>query len=175
MTIRFENLKKTLSERIFPVYLIEGEDAFFRERAVSAIKAAVLKEPDLNLTRRDGAEVKAEPDKMLMDLRSFPFMSDYRVVEVREWQPTATELKGELKKYLENPVNESVLIVVNKGKCEALKKFDSVCVVDCSKADLEIITKYLRYKANKAQLIISNTVCRMIAEYSLYDMAKIDS
>ena len=75
MIIRFENLKKSLAETIYPVYLIEGEDAFFRERAVDSIKQAALKEPDFNYTRFSGADVKAEPDKLLMDLRSFPFMS----------------------------------------------------------------------------------------------------
>lgn len=174
MIIRFENLKKSLAEAIYPVYLIEGEDAFFRERAVASIKQAALKEPDFNYTRFNGSDIKAEPDKLLMDLRSFPFMSDYRVVEVSDWQPTAAELKGDIKKYFEDPVKESVLVIVNKGKCEALKKFEKIVVVDCGKADLDMIIKYVRFKAGKAELIISNTAAKMIADYSLYDMSKID-
>ena len=174
MNVRFENLKKSLSEGVCPVYLIEGEDSFFRARAVETIKKAVLSEPDLNLSRFAGADIKADAGKFIMDLRSFPFMSEYRVVEVSEWQPTAAEIKGEIKDYLSSPNEQTVLIVVNKGKCDNLKKFDCVCVVDCSKADLDIIIKYVRYKASLSNLIVSNSTCRKIAEYCLYDMAKID-
>ena len=174
MNIRFENLKKSIAERIFPVYLIEGEDSFFRARAVELIKQAILKEPDFNLTRYEGERLKGNADALVMDLRSIPFMSDYRVVEVSDWQPNATEIKGEIKNYLQSPCAESVLIVVNKGKCESLKKFECVCVVDCAKADMPVIIKYIRYKATKANLIIADSTARMIIEYSLFDMAKID-
>lgn len=173
-SIRFENLKQSLKETVFPVYLVEGEDAFFRSRSVELIKKAVLSEPDLNLSRFDGAQIKADVGQLIMDLRSFPFMSEYRVVEVVDWQPTVADIKGEIKDYLSAPNDKAVLIVVNKAKCENLKKFDGVCVVDCSKADLDVITKYIRYKATAAKLIVSNSVCRKIAEYCLYDMSKID-
>ena len=173
-SIRFENLKQSLKETVFPVYLVEGEDSFFRSRSVELIKKAVLSEPDLNLSRFDGAQIKADAGQLIMDLRSFPFMSEYRVVEVVDWQPTVAEIKGEIKDYLSAPNDKAVLIVVNKAKCENLKKFDGVCVVDCSKADLDVITKYIRYKATSAKLIVSNSVCRKIAEYCLYDMSKID-
>lgn len=174
MIIRFENLKKSLAEKIMPVYLIEGEDAFFRARAAEYIKNAALQEPDLNLSRYEGGFVKSDPDKIVLDLRSFPFMSEYRVVEVSDWQPTASELKGDLKKYLSEPNGQSVLIIVNSGKCESLKKFDSVCVVDCGKADIRLIISYIRHKATAARLIINDTTCKKIAEYCLLDMAKID-
>ena len=177
MTIAFENLKKSLTEKVWPVYLIEGEDGFFRERASKLIKDATLSEPSLNYTRLEGADVKTSGagDKLLMDLRAFPFMSDYRVIEVFDWQPTATELKVGFKEYFDNPNETSVLIVVNEGKAEALKKFECVCVVDCKKADLPLVIRYIRMKAGKNQLIVSNSTCKKIAEYTLYDMAKIDS
>ena len=174
MNIAFENLKRNLSEKIYPVYLIEGEDGFFRDRAAKLIKDAALKEPSLNYTRMDGSDVKASGEKLLMDLRAFPFMSDYRVIEVFDWSPTAAELKGEFKEYFSDPNETSVLIVSNTVKAEALKKFDCVCVVNCQKGDISLITRYIRSKASKEKLIISNSVCKMIADYTLFDMAKID-
>ena len=175
MTVAFENLKNSLSERVYPVYLIEGEDGFFRDRASAIIKGATLKEPALNYTRMEGSDIKTSQEKLLMDLGAFPFMSDYRVIEVFDWQPTAAELKGGFKEYFENPNETSVLIVVNTGRAEALKKFDCVCVVDCRKADISLITRYIRSKASKSNLIISNSTCKMIADFTLFDMARIDS
>ena len=175
MNIAFENLKKSLTEKIYPVYLVEGEDGFFRDRASKLIKDATLSEPSLNYSRAEGADLKTAADKFIMDLRAFPFMSDYRVMEVFDWQPTAAELRGGLKEYFTTPNETSVLIVVNERKTEALKKFDCVCVVDCKKADLPLVTRYIRSKTNKANLIISNSTCKKIAEYTLFDMAKIDT
>ena len=172
--MRFENLKKSLTESISPVYLIEGEDAFFRERASELIKKATLKEPDINYTRFSGADLKVDTDKLLMDMHSFPFMSEYRVVEVFDWQPTAAEIKGSLKAYFDSPDPTTVLIIVNKAKSDNLKKQNNVCLVECNKADLDLITRYIRSKALAEKLIVSNSVCKKIADYSLNDMAKID-
>ena len=39
----------------YPVYLFEGEDAFFRQRGLDLVKAKYLSEPDLNLTNYESA------------------------------------------------------------------------------------------------------------------------
>lgn len=173
--MKFQDLKNSLQEQIFPIYLIEGEDAFFRNRAVALIKEACLSEPDFNYTRFLGNEIKGQYDELLSAVRSFPFMSEKRVVEVIDFNPTATDLKDKaLLEYLKNPEDTTVLIIVNKEKCESLKKLSSVTVVDCQKAGEEVITKYIRAKMTKANLIISTSVCKKIIEYCLSDMSKID-
>ncbi len=173
--MKFQDLKNSLAEQIFPIYLVEGEDAFFRNRAVALIKEACLTEPDFNYTRFVGSEIKGQYDSLLSAVRIFPFMSEKRVVEVIDFNPTATDLKDKaLLEYLKSPEDTTVLIIVNKSKCDALKKFPSVTLVDCQKADSDVIAKYIRAKATKAKLIISSSVCQKIIDYSLSDMSKID-
>ena len=174
--MKFEQLKQSLKEKIEAVYLIEGEEIFFRTRAVEMIKAACLSEPDLNLTKTTGADIKSDgTDALIMSLKSVPFMSEKRVVEVTEWYPTAQELKDKfLKEYFSAPDETSVLIIINEKSADQLKKISSVTVVECARADEQLITRYIRSKATKANLIISASVCAKIIDCCQCDLVKID-
>ena len=111
--MKFEQLKQSLKEKVEAIYLIEGEETFFRLRATEMIKDACLSEPSLNYTKIYGADVKASgTDSLIMSLNSVPFMSEKRVVEVVEWYPTAQDIKDKyLKEYFSAPVDTSVLII----------------------------------------------------------------
>ncbi len=172
--MKFENLKSSLKEEIYPIYLLEGEEDFFRERGEEIIKNAAISEPQLNFASFDGTFVKQGVDNLVNLLSSCPFMSERRAITVREWYPTAQELKGAIKNYLEKPFDTSVLIIVNSKKCEALKKFKNVTTVDCSRGSIELITKFIRAACSKENLIISTSTCKLIAEYCLYDMTRIN-
>ena len=174
--MKFELLKQSLKTNIANVYLVEGVETFFRMRSVEMIKSACLSEPDLNYTRITGAELKAEgADKLIMSVNSFPFMSDKRVVEIAEWYPTAADLKDKaLKEYFSAPTETTVLIVVNERSSDQLKKISSVTLVECDRADDQLIMKYIRSKATKAGLIVSSSVAQKIIDYCQSDLVKID-
>lgn len=158
-----------------PIYLLEGEEVFFRERAEDLIKSVAVQEPQLNFATFDGSFVKQGTDNLLSLLSSCPFMSEKRAITLREWYPTAQDLKDKaLKSYFDNPYDTSVLIIDNSKKCEALKKISSVTLVDCQKGSLDLISKYIRSKCSKENLIISSTTCKLIAEFCLYDMTRIN-
>ena len=92
--MRIEELKGSLSENLFPIYLVEGEDAYFRELAIKTLQNKFLSNPDLNLNTFEGSEVKADPSAMIEALLQYPFMSEKRVIIVREYLPSATDLKN---------------------------------------------------------------------------------
>ncbi len=172
--MKFEDLKNSLKENIYPIYLLEGEEVFFREKSEEIIKSAAICEPQLNFASFDGSVLKQGTDELVNLLSSCPFMSERRLITVHEWYPTAQDLKAKsIKNYLENPYDTSVFVIDNSKKCEALKKFKSVTVVDCQRATLELITKYVRSRCTKENLIISTSTCKLIAEYCLYDMTRI--
>ena len=174
--MKFELLKQSIKEKVEPVYLIEGEETFFRMRASEMIKAACLSEPGLNYTRLTGADIKSAGfDSLIMSLRSYPFMSEKRVVEIADWYPTAAELKDKtLKEYFSDPTDTSVLIVLNEKPADQLKKMPSVTLVECARADEQLITRYIRSKTNKFSLIVSSAVCSKIIDYCQSDLVKID-
>ncbi len=174
--MKFDQLKNSLKEEISSVYLLEGEEAFFRERGEDLIKNAVMQEPELNYARFEGSTFKQTGfEALVSSLACCPFMSEKRVITVTEWYPTQQDLKdASLKAYFEAPFDTAVLIIINSKKCEALKKLSSVNLVDCARATGELVSKYIRSKTNKAQLIISTKVCQLLQEYCQNDMTRID-
>lgn len=174
--MKFRDLKKSLAENLQAVYLIEGEDAFLRENALRLIKERGLQEPDLNLTNLSGQEIKQDPELFLTAVQSYPFMSDKRYVVVRDYNPTATELKSKvIKRVFQEPIDTSVIVIINSEKCEALKKLEFVTVVDCNKADAPLITSFIRNKALKSGVVVSNEAINLLLEYCSMDLTRINS
>ena len=175
--MKFENLKQSLTGGVAPIYVIEGNEPFFKTRAVEMIKAACLSEPSLNFTRFTGADIKEQGLSALsVAIRSCPFMSDKRVVEVVDWYPTATDAKSkDFKDLFSGAIDTSVLIVVNEKPCDVFKKLGAVTVIECDQASDELITRYIRSKTNKAKVIISTSVCSKIIAYCKRDLTRIDA
>lgn len=169
-----DELRSSLEKNIAPIYLIEGEDAYLRESAVKIIENKVLTAPELNLNVFDGSEVRQKPDDMVSALMQYPFMSEKRVVLVRDYTPTALDLKNKaLSAYFEKPADTSVLIIVNSSACAALSKFKSVVKVDCKKAELKDIVRYIQLILKKDKLIITTKNAELIAEYCKFEMTRI--
>ena len=172
--MRFEELKQSLKEEVFPVYLLEGEDGFFRARGTELIKNRCLSEPSLNFTKVEGTTLKTGLDSIIADLKICPFMSEKRVVEVSEWYPTAADLKQKsVKQYFDEPSDTSVLIIVNSSTSDALKKLKNVTTVECKKADESVICRYIKAQTAKAGVSVTQSVCSKIAEYCLCDMTRV--
>ena len=56
--MKFTQLKDDIKEGARSIYLIEGDDAYFRQKAEEQLKAAFLQMPELNFTTFDGAQYK---------------------------------------------------------------------------------------------------------------------
>ncbi len=172
--MKFSELKKSITTGINPIYYVEGEDAFLRESSLNVLKRAYLVEPDFNLNNFLGSELKQDLEVFLTAVRSYPFMGDKRFVVVREYYPTAQELKNKNLSSVFSEVEETtVLIIVNQSKCEALKKQPNVTFVDCSKLDAVSISKYIRNESLKQNIIVDNSAVDKIIDYTSYDMTKI--
>lgn len=156
----------------FSVYLFEGEDVFFRERGLTLLKNKFLSNPELNLVCFNG---DVEVADLVASLEGYPFMSKKRVTVVKEFYPKQEHLKSGLKNYLENPLETSVLAILNEKPCEALKKFESVAVVECKKADASLIIKWIKAECIKSNVAISGETCGLIGEFCLHDMTRIES
>lgn len=169
----FRDLKKSLNEKVENVYLIYGDDAFFRENAVKLIKARALSEPDLNLTNLTGQEIKADYEVLYSATQSYPFMSERRYVVVRDFAPTATDLKNKvLKRVFEELPETTVLIIVNEKSVEPLAKKENVVLVDCKK-DRTLVLDWVQRTAKKHGVIISSSTVSMLSEYCGDDMSRI--
>ena len=168
----FSELKKSLDngER-FSVYLVEGEERYFRALALETLKSALISEPSLNVSVFDGDA--AETDDALASLSALPFMSKLRMTVIKEFYPTAAALKGGMRAFLEHPTETSVLVIVNEKPHEVFKKFPSVCTVACKTAEVPVIARWIKATAKNAEVTVSDGVCAKIAEYCLSDMTRV--
>ena len=172
--MKYSELKRSLANGIEPVYILTGSDDFLRNYAVSLIKDRCVSMPDLNFASVDGENMSVAAESVYTSLVSFPFMSDKRMVVLKEYYPTADELKKNgLAEYLKNPSETSVLAFNNRKDCRALEKAGAV-TVDCN-PDMALCVGWICNEAKKNSLSVSPAVAGKIAEYSLLDFTKINS
>ncbi len=170
--MKFTEFKNALEGgKDFSVVQIAGEDAFFRERAATLLKNRFVTEPVVNAASFDGGSFSMQ--ELLSSLSAYPFMSEKRLTLIREFYPKAETLKKDLKKYLENPSADSLFLIVNEKPCEALNKFKSVEQVDCGKADLSVIVRWIRGRAGEDGVSIDGETAGLIAEFCQSDMTRI--
>lgn len=156
----------------FSVYLFEGEDVFFRERGLKLLKNKFIENPELNLVTLDG---ESSVGDLTASLNGYPFMSSKRMTVVKEFYPKQDYFKGGLKEYLENPSDCSILAILNEKPCESLKKYSSVAVVDCAKADVSLLVKWIKAECGRVGVSISGETAKTLAEYCSLDMTRIET
>ena len=171
--MKFKELKRSLIEKVEPIYLVCGEDAFFVERSLKLICDACLKMPEINFTRFENTIVKENFDKLNSALMSFPFMSEKRVVLIKEFYPSAAEISL-IEPYFKKPVESTVFVICNVSKSDQLKKLPNVTFVDCSKGDEALVNAWIRNEIKINGLTVTDGAVRKINSYCLSDMTRIN-
>ena len=177
--MKYVDFKKFTDEHgAQPVYVFEGEEVYFREKGEALLKSRFVQEPTLDYSSFDGASLKGEKMKALVDaVNSFPFVSERRLVKVSEFYPTEKEYDAYLKPLFENPPVASSLLIVNgsKGKTgtAAFAKKPNVTFVDCGRADEETIKKWIYLTCKKSGVYADGITCGKLASYCVFDMSRI--
>lgn len=179
--MKFTDFKKHLQTAgAGSIYLLDGEDAYFRDKALSMLRAGIV-EPQLNATSFSGAELKGEKIRALSDaVYTLPFLSEKRLVSVTDFYPSEKEYELYLKPLFEKPVETSILVIVNgggggkpkAGACDWKKK-PNVIAVDCSRADEETVTKWAYLTMKQAGVASDGGACGAVARYCNCDMARV--
>lgn len=173
IVVKYIEFKNQLEDgRAYPVYLFEGEDAFFRERGYSLVKNKFVSQPELNLAIFDGEPTVGD---LVASLNGYPFMSEKRMTVLKEFYPKQDYLRNGLKSYLDSPSDSGVLVILNEKPHEALKKFECVCVVDCAKADSQLLVRWIKAECNKSGVSIDGETAKALSEYCLSDMTRIEN
>lgn len=154
------------------IYLFEGEDVFFSNKGISLLKDTFVTEPELNFTVFSGDVTEKD---LFSALSSYPFLSQKRITVIKEFYPNKDFLSGSIKEYFDNPFSNSLLIIQNLKTSDVLKKFPSVTVVDCSKADAQVIISWIKNQGKENGVIFPDSSARLICEYCLSDMTRIST
>ncbi|MDE5943260.1 MAG: DNA polymerase III subunit delta [Clostridia bacterium] len=174
--MKFTELKNDIAAGAKGIYLLEGDDAYFRMKGEELIKSAFLQMPELNFSTLDGENLKgARLTDLTSAVQAVPFMSEKRIVKVTSLYPTESEYDTYLKKTFEKFPPDSILIIVNteSKKGVDLKRKGCITYVDCGRADEESVAKWAYLTFKRAGISASVDVCNTIASYCLCNMSRV--
>ena len=174
--MKFTQLKDDIKEGARSIYLIEGDDAYFRQKAEEQLKAAFLQMPELNFSTFDGGQYKgAALTEITSALSAYPFMSEKRLVKISDFYPTEADFEKYLKPVFENFPDTTVLLIVNpqSKKGVDLKRKKCITYIDCNKSDRETVAKWAYLTMKRANVASTVEACEAVADYCLCDMARV--
>jgi DNA polymerase-3 subunit delta len=174
----FDQIIDKLKNKIYyPVYFLTGEEAYYIDEISDYIEKNVLSETEKEFNQtviygRDTTVVS-----VVSAAKRYPMMANYQVVIIKEAQDI--QKIEELDKYLENPLQSTLLVInykykkIDKRKTFA-KLIEKKCVLFESKKlyDNQVqewITQYVSQKGYR----ITPKATSMLAEYLGTDLGKI--
>ena len=176
--MKFVQLARSLKEEgLAPIYLVEGDEAYFRDHAVRAIREACgIMQPTLNDVRYEGETVKGDRLSALSaELQTLPFFDAKRLVRLYEFYPTEREWEQFLKPYVAAPCETTVLVIVNAGGGKRgvdLKRRSGITYVDCSKEEPEMLARWLYGVCKRAGVTIDGDAASLMVQYCNFDAAR---
>ncbi len=172
MGIGLEDLKNSVNNgSCYPVYVFCGEDAYIKSEGIKFLKNKFIAEPSLNFSVIDNDNFSLSD--VIVELKSFPFMSERRAVLISEFYPEKTDLKA-FNEYLNDPIATSFLIINNERPFEAFNN-DNILTVDANNKDSFKITRFIIEECKKNNVYIDNESASLLLEYCLSDLMLINN
>jgi DNA polymerase-3 subunit delta len=158
---------------IAPIYLIVGEEAWLREQALAAIKAAALGPEDagVGVFNQDlvyGDETDAR--ELLGLCETLPVFAERRLVVVRDVGALRAKETERLLPYLQAPVETTSLVLTGEKVDGRVKFFQALkaaaVTVDCSPLDARSVPAWLQEQAQSLGLRLDDAACEALLEAS---------
>lgn len=158
-----KTLKSRLSKSVKPCYLIEGDDIYLFDRAISMLKkTANLQLEEFNFAIFDDENYDI---KSLLDAcEVMPMGDEKRVILLKNITKVSENDKKELEKYLKSPLESTLLIISDfYEKFASLKNFCEF--VDCHRLDRSTATAVIVNELSKRGKQISGEACATLLDY----------
>ena len=174
--MKFEELKRSLSQGIDSFYIINGKDGYLRQKAQEMIEnKAVPTLKDINITRYNDDNYNL--DAILSDLDAMPMMADNRVVVLKDITMRSTSDSAFILKKLESKQKTNSILIINDGLGQNwfknLTKYATI--VDCSPLDEVMLRKIALKSFQDNQVNISIDALQALIQYCSADLLKINN
>ncbi|MDR2634771.1 MAG: DNA polymerase III subunit delta [Clostridiales bacterium] len=179
-TLTLPRLSAAVRENnIAPLYVVKGEDAYFKSRAVEIIKGIVPS--DFAVMNISSYETRPDVYELINALSTEPLFSAWRVVTVGSWQDKAlmSKDKSALFKFLSNPPDFSVLVVTDDSDIfsEMLRKDEAAAkkavMVDCKKAERADVIDWIKIKGARAGVLFEDAAAARLADFTKGVMTRV--
>jgi DNA polymerase-3 subunit delta len=173
--MKFEELKKSLLEKVANAYMLKGVDEFLLSSSYNLIyKYSAIEMPDLNLIKFSEGIIDCADAIRALD--TMPVFSEKKLVYMDLRMSRKSELKNykDLDSYLKNP-NQLSILVVNIGDNDDIDVFDKTNfqIVDCNKLDYSIVALKIKTTIAKKNKTIDDKAIKLLSDYCISDLSKI--
>lgn len=177
-----EAVAQARNERLFPVYLLAGEERLIRDQVVEELRKSALGRgvPEFNEDKFTAGEVSAET--VIAAARTVPLMANRRFVVVRaaeRWDtPDAASPSDAIAAYASAPCNSTCLVVV-ASKVDGRRKLTQVArregfFVACDPIDPRALPGWITSRFAAKGHSIDRSVAELLAALTGPDLSSVD-
>ena len=171
--MKFIELKKHLQNQLDNIYLIEGDDRFVVNNALSQIESKInLNMPDVNRIVIESDKNVAE--ELMFQLESFPFGDEKKVVIVKGAE--SKDVFKRIEPVIQKMPEYIVLLFVSYGENTLTKQLKKYAThIDCSKLDPKTIASWILARVKKAGKEIEEGALNNVILFTNMNMARIET
>ena len=131
--MQFVDFKKSLLNKIEPIYIISGKELYLIENALNnLISACNITLPELNLAYVDA---NITLDEIFTQCETLPFCSEKRIIIAKDYPLNANNNLSKLENYLSNANSTTCLIFTNIQLIESKK----ITCVNCDSISIQTL------------------------------------
>jgi len=171
--MKFQDLKVSLQNGVLPVYLIQGKDAFLRNKAEEMIvNTAVPTLKDINVIIFN--DENANIENIMTSGLSLPMMTDKKCIVLRDVILKAEKDIAVLLGLCKNPTPSTCLIIVDSNNNACYKEIAKYAmIVDCATLDAPMVQKIVINILSKFKVSIDITALNTLLAYCNLDLMRI--
>ena len=174
----FKNIK---NKEFLPIYFFHGEEAYYIDIAVKALENDVLTEDEKAFNQTVVYGKDTNYNEILSLAKQYPMMGDKQLIIVKEAQDLKLneEETSLLEKYVENPVESTILVFAHKHKKvdsrkKVFKTLDKAKMLFHSESVKDYnLAKWIDDEARNLQIKLAPGISQLLADYLGNDLSRI--
>jgi DNA polymerase-3 subunit delta len=174
----FKNIK---NKEFLPIYFFHGEEAYYIDIAVKALENDVLTEDEKAFNQTVVYGKDTNYNEILSLAKQYPMMGDKQLIIVKEAQDLKfnDEETKILEKYVENPVESTILVFAHKHKKvdsrkKVFKTLDKAKMLFHSESVKDYnLAKWIDDEAKNLQIKLAPGISQLLADYLGNDLSRI--
>ena len=174
----FKNIK---NKEFLPIYFFHGEEAYYIDIAVKALENDVLTEDEKAFNQTVVYGKDTNYNEILSLAKQYPMMGDKQLIIVKEAQDLKfnDEETKILEKYVENPVESTILVFAHKHKKvdsrkKVFKMLDKAKMLFHSEPVKDYnLAKWIDDEARNLQIKLAPGISQLLADYLGNDLSRI--
>ena len=174
----FKNIK---NKEFLPIYFFHGEEAYYIDIAVKALENDVLTEDEKAFNQTVVYGKDTNYNEILSLAKQYPMMGDKQLIIVKEAQDLKfnDEETKILEKYVENPVESTILVFAHKHKKvdsrkKVFKTLDKAKMLFHSEPVKDYnLAKWIDDEARNLQIKLAQGISQLLADYLGNDLSRI--